>query len=143
MNIKAVYEKQCGLKSAINFNAELTGWVVKLDDGLYLLEDELAIDIKSTLKVKISNLNIEYALINSVLHLGGGISIFFHQCTVKGLLRIDEFPSIHANSLFILERGETEMIKVDISPEAIQQSKLEYPNFYNKYPDDPWADLYK
>lgn len=131
MNIAKIYEIKSNLKTEVTFNTELTGWIVLLDDGLFIFQEDLPNEIKSALKVKILNLDIEFSLIDSLLPLGGGISLFFHKCRVNGKLHISEVPTIEINSLFVLERGQDEMQEVNISQEAIDKAKLAYPDYFS------------
>ena len=141
MNVKEVYAKELNLKNNAVFNTTLTGWLIILDDGLYLLEDDYPDQYYLGLKVKISNPDLEFALINAVAPLGGG-GIYFHECKVEGLLHITDKPIIQVSSMFISEYRDEEMKKVDISQATIARQKLKHTTYFTNDPDSPWADLY-
>ena len=113
-------------RSAADFQIELDGWLLIIDGGLYLLEENLPSDYKQAAKVKISDRNVIYALRQAILPLGGGESFVFHKAKVIGLLIAGEAPEIVATSLYIQERGHAELAVVDITPAALGAAKARY-----------------
>lgn len=110
---------------------EASGWLVIINNELYLLEENLCEDYKQSFKIKISDASIMYAIRQSILPLGGGESFVFHRATVTGILHMGPTPEINIRQLFIQERGQKDMIAVDISPDAIAAGRKRYEAAFN------------
>jgi hypothetical protein len=112
--------------SAADSEIVLDGWLVIIDDSLYLLEEELPSDYKQAAKVRISDRRVIYAIRQAILPLGGGESFVFHRAKVIGLVIVGSSPEIIATSLYIQERGHAELAVVDITPAALDAAKTRY-----------------
>jgi hypothetical protein len=105
---------------------EITGWLVIINDELYLLDDNLCEDYKKTMKIKVTNRSIIYPIRQAILPLGGGESFVFHKAKLKGYVSIDPWPEIKVEKLWIQESGQADMILVDISKDSIEAAKQRY-----------------
>lgn len=112
--------------SAADSEIVLDGWLVIIDDSLYLLEEELPSDYKQAAKVRISDRRVIYAIRQAILPLGGGESFVFHRAKMIGLVIVGSSPEIIATSLYIQERGHAELAVVDITPAALDAAKTRY-----------------
>lgn len=105
---------------------EVTGWLAIINNELYLLEENLREDYKESFKIKITEKSIIYALRGAVLPLHGGESFVFHKAKLIGYVNINPVPEICVEKLYIQERGETEMISVDINKGALDTARKRY-----------------
>lgn len=126
MNVRDLF---CLLKkSAISAGSkvDLSGWLVIIDGDLYLLEEDLPVDYKKALKIKVLDRDIIYAVRQSILPLGGGDSFVFHRAKVSGLLNFSVAPEVVARDLYIQERGHDDFLLVDIAKDALSKGKARY-----------------
>lgn len=126
MDVRSALDKSPNEATAISAEQELSGWLVIIDNELYLLEENLCEDYKQSLKIKLSDRNIIYAIRQKILPLGGGESFVFHKAKVTGFLQFGVSPEIVARSLYIQERGHDDMIAIDITQNAICNGKKQY-----------------
>lgn len=126
MDVRSALDKSPNEATAISAEQELSGWLVIIDNELYLLEENLCEDYKQSLKIKLSDRNIIYAIRQKILPLGGGESFVFHKAKVTGFLQFGVSPEIVARSLYIQERGHDDMIAIDITQNAISNGKKQY-----------------
>lgn len=126
MDVRSALDKSPNEATAISAEQELSGWLVIIDNELYLLEENLCEDYKQSLKIKLSDRNIIYAIRQKILPLGGGESFIFHKAKVTGFLQFGVSPEIVARSLYIQERGHDDMIAIDITQNAISNGKKQY-----------------
>lgn len=122
MNVRNALEKNLEHST----EQELSGWLVIIDGDLYLLEENPQEDYKQSKKIKISDRSIMYAIRQTILPLGGGESFVFHKAKVIGLFHMKPSPEIVVKNLYIQERGQSEMIAVDITQNAINHGKERY-----------------
>lgn len=126
MDVRDFFESATKVPNVADVQVDLNGWLVIIDNVLYLLEEELPEDYRQAMKIKLSDWNIVYAIRQAILPLGGGDSFVFHRAKVIGLLRVGVLPEIVATSLYIQERGHDELTPVDITQEAIHAGKTRY-----------------
>lgn len=131
MNIRNVLETATKAQSASRFEVELEGWLVVINDELYLLEEELPEDYKQAVKIKISDRNIIYPVRQAILPLGGGESFVFHKAKVNGFLTVEVPVEIVVKNLRIQERGELVFLPIDITQNAIAAAKACYESALN------------
>lgn len=126
MDVRKFFDDLTNSRNMAGVQIELSGWLVIIDDDLYLLEEKLPEDYKQAEKIKLSDRNIIYAVRQAILPLGGGESFVFHKAKVIGLLHTGISPEIIAISLYVLERGHEEMVSVDITPDTVSAAKTRY-----------------
>lgn len=126
MDVRNLFEKTIKTTSSEKVQIELTGWMVIIDEDLYLLEEELPEDYKQAMKIKLSDNDLIYAVRQAILPLGGGESFVFHRAKVIGCLHMGTSPEIAATNLYIQERGQDKLVEVDITPNAISTGKARY-----------------
>lgn len=105
---------------------EVTGWLVNIDEALYLLEENLCENYNESMKIRIAERSIIYALCGAILPLGGGESFVFHEAKLTGIIHINPTPEIRVESLYIKERGQTDLSPVDISKSNLDKAKKRY-----------------
>jgi hypothetical protein len=110
---------------------KVSGWLVLIDENLFLLEQDIKEDYKNSMRLKISNDDIIYAIRQTILPLGGGESFVFHKAEITGLLYSGVPPEILVQELHIQERGQNHMLPVDITPEAIDAGRKRYETAFN------------
>lgn len=126
MDVRSALEKVMNEANPQPTEQELSGWLVIIDNDLYLLEENLHEDYKQSMKIKLSDRSIMYAIRQVILPLGGGESFVFHKAKVTGLLSMEPFPEIVVSNLYLQERGQNDMISVDITQSAIDKGKKCY-----------------
>lgn len=126
MNVRDVLKSAALKNNAASTEVELSGWMVIIDDDLYILEDNLPEDYRQASKLRLSDRGIVYAVRRAILPLGGGHSFVFHKAKVVGVLQMEISPEIIVSSLSIQERGSDEYVVVDITAEAISAAKARY-----------------
>lgn len=105
-----------------NTSIDLTGWIILMDNNLYLLEDNYKPDYRVCKKINIENRDIAYVLEKIVSPLGGTESFLFHRAIVSGM--IASFPDLTIiPSEIYVEGSNKELEKVDISKENIERCK--------------------
>ncbi|WP_397458919.1 hypothetical protein AB3464_03055 [Pseudomonas asplenii] len=122
---------------------KLTGWLVVIDGGLFVLEGGYVEPYEFSRKIKISNFEIAYAVRDYVYPLGGRGSFLFHQVEVLGRLIEKLIPVMVVDAMSILEGAG--YISVDVSLDKIEGCKKKYGvNFMKAEADTPddWLDLY-
>jgi len=104
------------------YRIELSGWLVETDEGLYVLGDHYPEDYFYPSRVRITNDNIVYPILEKVPSLGGGWSLLFHRSKIRGVVGSDLPRAIMAEGLLIEEtRGAGAFINIDISPENVER----------------------
>lgn len=131
MDVRKFFESVATTRNTADVQIELSGWLVIIDDDLYLLEEELPDDYKQAMKIRISDRNIVYAVRQAILPLGGGESFVFHKAKVVGLLHSGVSTEITATNLYIQERGHDELAAVDITPDGLSIAKTRYTEALN------------
>lgn len=119
MNFEELYSDKNSLN---DIEVNLTGWIILMDNNLYLLEDNYKPDYKVCKKINIENRDIAYILEKIVSPLGGTESFLFHRAIVSGM--IVSFPDLTIIPSEIYVEGSNEGLeKVDISKENIERCK--------------------
>lgn len=119
MNFEELYSDKNSLN---DIEVNLTGWIILMDNNLYLLEDNYKPDYKVCKKINIENRDIAYVLEKIVSPLGGTESFLFHRAIVSGM--IVSFPDLTIIPSEIYVEGSNEGLeKVDISKENIERCK--------------------
>lgn len=117
--------------SAKSNGVDVSGWLVVIDGGLYLLDENLHSDYKRTVSIRLTDPSIMYVVRQSILPLGGGESFVFHEARVIGDLVRYPSPEILVKEIFIKEKGCPDMIKLDISEESIRIAKEKYEDAFS------------
>jgi hypothetical protein len=131
MNVRRVLEDEAIATSAASAEIELSGWIVIMNDDLYILDDDLPEDYKQAPKIRLTDRDIIYAIRGEILPLGGGESFVFHKAKVIGVMHKGISPEIIASSLCVQERGSNEFVAVDITAPAISAGKARYESALN------------
>ena len=119
MNFEELYSDKNSLN---DIEVNLTGWIILMDNNLYLLEDNYKPDYKVCKKINIENRDIAYILEKIFSPLGGTESFLFHRAIVSGM--IVSFPDLTIIPSEIYVEGSNEGLeKVDISKENIERCK--------------------
>jgi hypothetical protein len=126
MNVRSALESAEMATNAENAEIELNGWIVIIDDDLYIIDEDFPEDYKQASKIRLADRGIIYALCGAILPLGGGESFVFHRAKVVGVLQMKIPLEVIVTSLFIQERGSHEYVAVDITAEAINAGKARY-----------------
>lgn len=84
MDVKEWLEKE---GFVLNEKIILSGWIVDLSGGLYILGNHYPECYDYPYKVKICNSNIIYRIFEKITTLAGGKSLFFHKAKVVGLVK--------------------------------------------------------
>lgn len=121
MNVADFLESRSNPRST-----EIIGWLVIIDDDLYLLDDDLCEDYKQTIKIRVTDRSIIFPIRHSILPLGGGESFIYHRAKLSGRVNFDPSPQITVEKLWIQESGQADMITVDISKNSIAAAKERY-----------------
>ncbi|MDG9968243.1 MAG: hypothetical protein ACN6OP_10665 [Pseudomonadales bacterium] len=106
-------------------NATLEGWLVIINEGLYVLENEYKDPYWDSKKIKIRNSEIIYPVRDKILPLGGGNSFVFHKCRIQGGLVWDAAPMVEVESILVYEKPAG-FIAIDISQAEIARCKKKY-----------------
>lgn len=101
---------------------DLSGWVVFIDEGLFLIEEDFEPDYKNCRKVEISDRDIAYVLQKTLPLVGGGETFLFHKAKAIGKI-IDSFNFTISLSELYVEGWSAELEKVDITKENIERCK--------------------
>jgi hypothetical protein len=126
MDVRNFYEKLLSEPNAEITEQEFSGWLVIIDDELYLLEENFPENYKEAMKIKISNRDIIYAVRHVIPPLGGGESFVFHRAKLTGILRVGRDPQITPTSLSIEGLGLKGTFPVDLTEANISAMKLRY-----------------
>jgi len=112
----------------------VSGWLVDLSDGLYLLERDG--DIDGSPKIKINNSQIMLAIIRKIPILGGGLYSLYYRATIIGEFT-NELPSVIDAKRIFIDAGSSngQMEEVDISPHLIEMYANESGNYIFKSKD--------
>lgn len=123
--------KQALNSHASGSNLDISGWLVIIDGDLYLLEENLHTDYKQSMKIRLTDPSIMYVVRRSVLPLGGGESFVFHKARIVGDLNKSSIPEVVVKELYIQEKGEPNMIQLDVSQDSINSAKKQYESAFD------------
>lgn len=100
-------------------DAEVSGWLVDREDGLYILGEHFPEDFDYPYRLRIANQNIMYQILRAVPSLGGGRSLLFYKVKALGKLRCEPLE-IFVDDIFIQEgRTSSDFVAVKFDEELI------------------------
>jgi hypothetical protein len=123
-------------------SAELSGWLVDTDNGLFILGDHFPEDYFFPYRIRIANDNIIYPILNKIPTLGGGSSLLFYRTIVQGTIAkpISTDMEIDVRKIFVESNRESGLYdEVNVSQEIVQG----YVNKFGSYKfslSDPLRD---
>ncbi|MDN7676717.1 hypothetical protein QZM22_30625 [Burkholderia oklahomensis] len=124
--------------------AEVSGWLVDTDDGLFVLGDHYPEDYEYPFRVKIDNGNIMYPILNSIPSLAGGWSLLFYRVKLVGLFVSGNPCCVTAESLSVeVDRGSGVYVDVDINHDLVSAYVDERGDYVFQRPRNPnrdWLD---
>ena len=121
MTFDQLYDQRNVMQDAI---VELTGWIVLMNQALYLIEENYQPDYKLCKKVEISNRDIAYVLETVVSPLADFESFLFHEAKIRGKLISANNNLIIEPTKIYVEAWDKKLVKVDISNGNIEKSKF-------------------
>lgn len=105
---------------------EVEGWLVLVDDFLYVLDDQIESDYKETARIKIADSRrIKYLLLQNISPLGGGESFVFHRVKIMGnfnLIGLDHSLEIQAHKISIENDQRTGFWDLDLSEKSLNSA---------------------
>lgn len=123
---------------------EVTGWLVDQKDGLFLLGDHYPEDFDFPIRVKISDSNVIYPILNVVSRLGGGKSALFSKAKIIGKKKNNE---LEIERIYIqTDRATNELHEIDIDKALVAESVRKFGDYnfnYNRDPMRDWLDDFK
>ncbi|WP_354681459.1 hypothetical protein [Cupriavidus plantarum] len=101
---------------------ELSGWLVDLEDGLYVMADHFPEDHDYPCRIRVENDGIMYPILAGVPSLVGGRSLLFYRARMNGLL-VGSCPFSFLAETMCVEviRGSAHYEVVDISPTVVRR----------------------
>jgi|SRR5471032_671500 len=107
---------------------ELTGWLVDQEEGLFLLGDHFPEDYNYKYKIKISNSNIMYKVVEEIPSLAGGWSSIFNKAKIIGFF--DGLDAIDVVEIFVqYDRGCSDLKFIDITDGSIEEKFKKFGNY--------------
>jgi hypothetical protein len=98
----------------------VSGWLVDWKDGLYLLGDHFPEDYDYPFRIKISNSNVIYAILQEVPTLGGGRSLLFYRAKMLCVVNSVDPWLIDVHAIEIeASRESGRYVKIDIDPKML------------------------
>lgn len=70
-------------------DVKVTGWIVDMADGLFIVGDHFPEDYDYPHRLKILNHNVMYQILRVIPSLGGGRSLLFYKVRATGKLKRD------------------------------------------------------
>ncbi|MCA8150845.1 hypothetical protein [Burkholderia contaminans] len=99
---------------------EISGWLVDTDDGLYVLGDHSPESYEFPIRVKISNGNIMYPILDSIPSLGGGWSLLFYRVRLEGCFVSGSPCCVVVEDLKIeVDRDSGVYVNVDVNDDLV------------------------
>ncbi|WP_433693513.1 hypothetical protein [Herbaspirillum seropedicae] len=124
---------------------EVTGWLVDQANGLFLLGEHYPENFDFSMKIKISESNIIYPILNVVPALGGGRSALFYKAKVIG--KKNEKNEIDIDRIYVQkDRDKNEFIEIDVSDAIVADFVGKFGSYNFNYSRDPmgdWLDDFK
>lgn len=124
-------------------DAEISGWLVDSDDGLFILGEHFPEDLNYRYRLKISNQNIMYQILRAVPSLGGGHSLLFYRAKAFGKLRREPLE-LYVDDIFIQEgRTSSEFVEVKFDEELVNRFVRDFGDYNfrrNKAPMRDWLE---
>ena len=124
---------------------EITGWLVDQENGLFLLGEHYPENFDFPVKVKISDPNVIYPILNVVPTLGGGRSALFYKAKVIG--KKNKNNEIEIERIYVqTDRGRNEFHEIDVSDAIVADFVRKFGDYNFKYSRDPmgdWLDDFK
>ncbi len=126
----------------------VTGWLIIIDFKLYLVQvvqvdqAEQVEDCKSFQRIKVSESEIIFSVLERILPLGGGNSFIFHRARVCGVMTSGVQRVVKVISMSVEERGGG-FVQIAIEGSA-ERHRAKYQEFISKrgIKSSDWLDYY-
>ena len=136
MDVKDLVNSNCISMDAL---IEVTGWLVDQENGLFLLGDHYPEDFNFPIKVKISNSNIIYPILNVVPRLGGGRSALFYKAKIIG--KKNKNNELEIDRIYIqTDRAINELHEIDVNEAVVAESVRKFGDYNFNHVRDPMRD---
>lgn len=123
---------------------EVMGWLVVIDENLFLLDENLADPYDESKKIMISDPFIAYSVRDVISPLGGGKSFVFHRAKIVGVLEGVPLLQINVRDLLV-ENDSHEFVHVALGEEDIKRAREKYGDRLMKQDSiksDDWLDYF-
>ncbi len=139
MDVKELLSSNCISTDAL---VEVTGWLVDQENGLFLLGEHYPDDFNFPIKIKISNSNIIYPILNVVPRLGGGRSALFYKAKIIG--KKNKNNELEIDRIYVqTDRARNELYEVDVNDALVVDFVRrfgDYDFYYSRAPMRDWLD---
>ncbi|WP_157178764.1 hypothetical protein [Herbaspirillum rubrisubalbicans] len=142
MDVKELLSSNCISTDAL---VEVTGWLVDQENGLFLLGEHYPDDFNFPIKIKISNSNIIYPILNVVPRLGGGRSALFYKAKIIG--KKNKNNELEIDRIYVqTDRARNELYEVDVNDALVVDFVRRFGDYdfnYSRAPMRDWLDDFK
>lgn len=142
MDVKELLSSNCISTDAL---VEVTGWLVDQENGLFLLGEHYPEDFNFPIKIKISNSNIIYPILNVVPRLGGGRSALFYKAKIIG--KKNKNNELEIDRIYVqTDRARNELYEVDVNDALVVDFVRRFGDYdfnYSRAPMRDWLDDFK
>lgn len=136
MDVKELLSANCISTDAI---IEVTGWLVDQNGGLFLLGEHYPEDFDFPIKIKISNSNVIYPILNVVPRLGGGKSALFYKAKIVG--KKNKNDELEIDRIYIqTDRARNELHEIDVNEALVAEFVSNFGNYNFNLSRDPMRD---
>lgn len=142
MDVKELLSSNCISTDVL---VEVTGWLVDQENGLFLLGEHYPEDFNFPIKIKISNSNIIYPILNVVPRLGGGRSALFYKAKIIG--KKNKNNELEIDRIYVqTDRARNELHEVDVNDALVVDFVRRFGDYdfnYSRAPMRDWLDDFK